>query len=121
MAEIRYIGDDVDAAVDFYTRHLGFELIERMGPPFASIKRDDLIVWISGPRTSARRAIPDGREPVPGGWNRLVLTVEDIEATVASLRDAGVTFRNEIITGPGGKQVLIDDPSGNPIELFQPG
>ena len=120
MAEIRYIVDDVDAALSFYTRHLGFELVERQGPPFASIKRGDLTVWISGPRTSARRAMPDGREPVPGGWNRIVVQVDDLQAAVDSLKGAGITFRNDIVTGPGGKQVLIDDPSGNPIELFQP-
>ena len=121
MAEIRYIVDDVDAALDFYTTRLGFELVERLGPPFASIRRGDLTVWISGPRTSARRAMPDGRQPVPGGWNRIVLQVQDLQTTVDSLRDAGATFRNDIVTGPGGKQILVEDPSGNPIELFQSG
>lgn len=117
---MRYIVDDVDAALSFYVDALGFELVQRMGPPFALIARDGLRLWLSGPGTSARRAMPDGREPVPGGWNRLVIEVEDIEATVSALREAGATFRNEVISGPGGRQVLVDDPSGNAVEIFQP-
>jgi catechol 2,3-dioxygenase-like lactoylglutathione lyase family enzyme len=120
MAAVRYIVDDVDAALEFYTGHLGFEVIERMGPPFALIARDGLRLCLSGPGTSARRPMPDGREPEPGGWNRLVIEVEDIEATVAGMRGMGATFRNEIISGPGGRQIVVDDPSGNPIEVFQP-
>ncbi len=120
MATVRYLVDDVDAALEFYTKYLGFELKQRMGPPFAMIGRGDLDLWIAGPGTSARRPMPDGREPEPGGWNRLVIEVEDIQATAEAMREAGVSFRNEIIKGPGGQQVLVEDPSGNPIEIFQP-
>jgi predicted enzyme related to lactoylglutathione lyase len=91
-----------------------------MGAPFAMVSRGDLRLWLSGPGSSARRPMPDGASPVSGGWNRLVLEVPDLPATVANLRRAGARFRNEIVTGPGGKQILIDDPSGNPIELFEP-
>ncbi len=118
MATVRYIVDDTDAAVSFYVQHLGFESVFRMGP-FASIAKDDLNVWISGPQTSAARPMPDGRVPEPGGWNRFVIEVDDIEAVVASMRQAGVNFRNDIISGPGGKQIVAEDPSGNPIEVFQ--
>jgi catechol 2,3-dioxygenase-like lactoylglutathione lyase family enzyme len=117
---IRYIVDDVDAALAFYVDGLGFDLVERMGPPFALVQRDGLRLWLSGPGTSAQRPMPDGREPVPGGWNRLVVEVSDIEATAAALRANGTAFRNEIISGPGGRQVVLDDPSGNPVEIFQP-
>jgi catechol 2,3-dioxygenase-like lactoylglutathione lyase family enzyme len=117
---MRYIVDDVDTALSFYVDALGFELVQRMGPPFALIARDGLRLWLSGPGTSARRPMPDGREPEPGGWNRLVVEVEDIDAATSALRDAGATFRNEIISGPGGRQVLVEDPSGNPVELFEP-
>ena len=89
-----------------------------MGPAFAIVELDGLELWLSGPQTSAARPMPDGREPAPGGWNRLVLEVDDVEVTVARLHAAGVTFRNEPLSGPGGTQVLIEDPSGNPIELF---
>jgi catechol 2,3-dioxygenase-like lactoylglutathione lyase family enzyme len=119
-AVVRYLVGNVDEAVAFYTERLGFELEQRMGPAFAIVARDGLAVWLSGPQTSAAQPMPDGREPEPGGWNRLVLTVDDLEAVVAGLRDAGATFRNEIVTGPGGKQILLDDPAGNPIELFEP-
>jgi catechol 2,3-dioxygenase-like lactoylglutathione lyase family enzyme len=120
MAVARYIVDDVDAALAFYTEVFGFELVQRWGPPFASIGKGDQQVWLSGPGTSARKAMPDGGEPVPGGWNRIVVEVDDIEAVVAQLRGRGATFRNEPLPGPGGTQVLIEDPSGNPIEVFQP-
>ena len=119
MAVIRYMVTDVDQAVDFYTRHLGFTLQQRMGPPFAIVTRGDLKLWVSGPQASAGRPMPDGRVPEPGGWNRLVIEVEDLAALVATLKVAGVRFRNDIISGPGGSQVLVEDPSGNPIELFQ--
>ena len=119
MAEIRYIVDDVDAALDFYTQRLGFELVERLGSPFASIRRGDLTVWISGPRTSARRASQTADSPCPAAGTGSSC-VQDLQATVDSLRDASVTFRNDIVTGPGGKQILVEDPSGNAIELFQP-
>jgi catechol 2,3-dioxygenase-like lactoylglutathione lyase family enzyme len=120
MAVALYIVDDVDAALAFYTEVLGFELVQRWGPPFASIGKGGQQVWLSGPGTSARKAMPDGGEPVPGGWNRIVVEVDDIEAVVAQLRGRGATFRNEPLPGPGGTQVLIEDPSGNPIEVFQP-
>jgi catechol 2,3-dioxygenase-like lactoylglutathione lyase family enzyme len=117
---VRYMVDDVDAAIEFYTAHLGFTLLTRMAPAFADVKRGDLRLLLSGRTSSAGRPMPDGRQPVPGGWNRIHLIVDDIAAEVERLRGAGVRFRNDIITGPGGAQVLIEDPSGNPIELFQP-
>ncbi len=119
MATFRYLVHDVDEAVAFYQELLGFTLRKRF-PPFAMIERGDLLLWIAGPQTSAAKPMPDGRKPEPGGWNRIVVEVEDIEAVVADLRSRGVTFRNEPLTGPGGTQVLIEDPSGNPIEIFQP-
>lgn len=119
MATIRYLVRDVDQAVDFYTSHLGFTLEQRMGPPFAIVTRGDLRLWIAGPQSSAARPMPDGRVPEPGGWNRLVIEVEDIAAMVATMKAAGLRFRNDVVTGPGGSQVLIEDPSGNPIEIFE--
>lgn len=120
MAVVRYLVEDVDEALPFYAA-LGFELVERWGPPFAMVARDDLTIWLSGPGTSARRPMPDGAEPVPGGWNRFVVEVDDVAATVEALRATGARFRNEPISGPGGTQVLVEDPSGNPVELFSPG
>jgi catechol 2,3-dioxygenase-like lactoylglutathione lyase family enzyme len=117
---VRYMVDDVQAAVDFYTAHLGFTLIKNWGPAFADVQRGALRLLLSGPESSAGRPMPDGRTPGPGGWNRIHLIVEDIEAEVVRLRAGGLPFRNEIVTGPGGSQILLDDPSGNPIELFQP-
>jgi catechol 2,3-dioxygenase-like lactoylglutathione lyase family enzyme len=119
MATVRYLVKHVDAAVSFYTAHLGFELERRMGPPFAIVRRGDLRLWLSGPESSASRPMPDGRLPEPGGWNRLVIEVGDLQATVQQLMQAGLIFRNQIVSGPGGKQILLEDPSGNPIELFQ--
>ena len=117
---VRYMVDDVDAAIAFYTTHLGFSLLTRMAPAFADVARGDLRLLLSGRTSSAGRPMPDGRQPVPGGWNRIHLIVDDIAAEVERLRGVGVRFRNDIIKGPGGAQVLIEDPSGNPIELFQP-
>jgi catechol 2,3-dioxygenase-like lactoylglutathione lyase family enzyme len=117
---VRYMVHDIDAAIAFYTTHLGFQLLTRQAPAFADVKRGDLRLLLSARTSSAGRPMPDGRQPVPGGWNRIHLIVDDIEAEVARLRAAGVPFRNDIVKGPGGSQVLIDDPSGNPIELFQP-
>jgi glyoxylase I family protein len=111
--------NDVDKAVEFYTQLLGFSLDERWGPAFAIVSKADLKLWISGPETSAARAMPDGRIPQSGGWNRFVLEVEDIHTLVNKLKQAGAVFRNEVISGPGGLQTLVEDPSGNPIELFQ--
>jgi catechol 2,3-dioxygenase-like lactoylglutathione lyase family enzyme len=120
VVHVRYMVDDVDAAVGFYTTHLGFTLLSSAAPAFADIVRGRLRLLLSGRTSSAGRAMPDGRKPGPGGWNRIHLLVADISADVARLRAAGVTFRNDVVTGPGGKQILLDDPSGNPIELFQP-
>jgi catechol 2,3-dioxygenase-like lactoylglutathione lyase family enzyme len=120
VATVRYLVTDVDAAIAFYTERLGFTLQQQMGPAFAIVARDGLSLWLAGPKSSAARAMPDGRKPEPGGWNRLVLELDDLEAEVATLREAGATFRNAIVTGPGGKQILLEDPDGNPIELFQP-
>ena len=117
---VRYMVDDVGAAVNFYTTHLGFTLLTNYGPAFAAVKRGYLRLLLSGPTSSAGRPMPDGRQPGPGGWNRIHLLVDDIDAEVARLRGAGVRLRNDVVTGPGGKQILLDDPSGNPIELFQP-
>ena|SRR5215210_173511 len=119
MATVRYLVRDVDAAISFYTEHFGFALEQQMGPAFAIVARDDLLLWLSGPQSSAARPMPDGRRPEPGGWNRLVVEVEDLETKVAELKKAGVTFRNEIVTGPGGKQIVLDDSDGNPVELFE--
>jgi len=120
MVNVRYMVDDVEKAIAFYTKLLGFELLTSFGPAFADVKRGNLRLLLSGPNSSAGRAMPDGAKPGPGGWNRIHLLVDDIEAEVARLRTAGARFRNDIITGPGGKQVLLQDPSGNVVELFQP-
>ena len=120
MPVVRYLVADTDEAVAFYVDLLGFTLQARLGPAFAIVERDGLELWVSGPRTSAAQPMPDGRVPVAGGWNRLVLEVEDVGEKTARLRAAGVTFRNEPLTGPGGTQVLVEDPSGNPVELFSP-
>jgi catechol 2,3-dioxygenase-like lactoylglutathione lyase family enzyme len=117
---VRYMVDDVKAAVDFYTTHLGFSLISSAAPAFADVRRGNLRLLLSGPTSSAGRPMRDGRTPSPGGWNRIHLIVDDITGEVARLRDTGLSFRNEIVTGPGGSQILLDDPSGNPVELFQP-
>ncbi len=119
MATIRYLVRDVESSIEFYTKYLGFQLEEQMGPAFAIVAKDDLNLWLSGPQTSAARAMPDGRKPEAGGWNRLVIEVDDIESLVTTMKAAGVGFRNEIVQGPGGKQILVEDPSGNPIELFE--
>jgi catechol 2,3-dioxygenase-like lactoylglutathione lyase family enzyme len=117
---VRYMVDDVEAAVTFYTTHLGFTLLTNYGSAFADVKWGNLRLLLSGPTSSAGRPMPDGQQPGPGGWNRIHLLVDDIDAEVARLRGAGMRFRNDVVTGPGGKQILLEDPSGNPIELFQP-
>ena len=120
LVSVRYLVDDVEASIAFYTEHFGFTVLSSFPPAFADIVRGRLRLLLSGPRSSAGRPMPDGRRPEPGGWNRIHLIVEDIAGEVERLRAAGLTFRNEIVSGPGGQQILIDDPSGNPIELFQP-
>ena len=117
---VRYLVDDVDAASDFYVTHLGFELVWSAGAAFAEIASGNLHLLLSGAASSAGRPMPDGRRPGPGGWNRIHLIVDDIAGEVERLGAAGVTFRSEIVTGPGGAQIVFDDPSGNPVELFQP-
>lgn len=117
---VRYMVDDVDAAVAFYTTHLGFKLISKTLPAFADVALGELRLLLSGPTSSAGRPMPDGRRPTPGGWNRIHLIVDDLSAEVDRLRRVGVHFRNDIVTGPGGSQILFDDSSGNPIELFEP-
>lgn len=117
---VRYMIDDVPAALAFYTNHLGFSVEMDASPVFASVSRDGVRLLLSGKTTSGRRAMPDGSQPAPGGWNRIQLQVADLVAEVDRLRTAGLRFRNDIIAGPGGSQVLLDDPSGNPVELFQP-
>jgi len=120
MASVRYLVKDVDRSIAFYTQHLGFALKQQMGPAFARVSRDDLILWLSGPQSSAARPMPDGRRPEPGGWNRLVLEMKDLPSRVAEMKQAGLRFRNDIVVGPGGKQILVEDPDGNPVELFEP-
>ncbi len=119
-ANVRYMVHDVDAAVAFYTTHLGFTLLSSASPAFADAARGPLRLLLSGPTSSAGRAMRDGRQPQPGGWNRIQLVVENLPAEVDRLKVAGLRFRNAIVTGPGGSQILFDDPSSNPIELFQP-
>jgi len=120
VATVRYLVTDVDAAVAFYST-LGFVLTERWGPPFAVMRLGDLTLWISGPGTSASKTLPDGSRPVPGGWNRFVVEVPDIGAAVRDLTAKGGRFRSQPVEGPGGRQVVCEDPSGNPIELFEAG
>jgi catechol 2,3-dioxygenase-like lactoylglutathione lyase family enzyme len=120
MVSVRYMVDDVQAAVDFYTSHLGFTVRTNFAPAFADVTSGNLRLLLAGPASSAGRPMPDGRKPVPGGWNRIHLIVPDIASEVARLRGEGVSFRNEVVTGPGGKQILLEDPAGNVVELFEP-
>ena len=120
LVNVRYMVDDVDSAIDFYTTQFGFTLRSSAAPAFADVVRGNLRLLLSGPTSSGGRPMPDGRTPEPGGWNRMHFIVEDIDAEVGRLRAAGITFRNDIISGPGGRQILLEDPAGNPIELFQP-
>jgi catechol 2,3-dioxygenase-like lactoylglutathione lyase family enzyme len=117
---VRYMVDDVENAVAFYTTHFGFTVLSNHAPAFADVAGGNLRLLLSGPTSSAGRPMPDGRTPGPGGWNRLHFIVDDIAAEAERLRSAGVKFRNDIVSGPGGQQILLEDPSGNPIELFQP-
>ena len=120
LVSVRYMVDDVQAAVDFYTSHLGFTVRTSAAPAFADVTRGNLRLLLAGPASSAGRSMPDGRKPGPGGWNRIHMIVPDISSEVARLRAEGVSFRNEIVSGPGGKQILIEDPAGNVVELFEP-
>ncbi len=120
LVNVRYMVDDVERAVDFYTAHFGFTVRTSAAPAFADVVRGNLRLLLSGPTSSAGRPMPNGSTPEPGGWNRIHFIVDDIAAEVERLRSTGATFRNDIVSGPGGRQVLLEDPSGNPIELFQP-
>ena len=120
LVNVRYMVDDVENAVDFYTTHFGFTLRSSAAPAFADVVRGNLRLLLSGPTSSGGRPMPDGRTPEPGGWNRIQFIVDDIAAEVERLRSGGMKFRNDIVSGPGGQQILLDDPAGNPIELFQP-
>ena len=119
MATVRYLVNDVERAIDFYTRTLEFKLDQSMAPAFARISKDDLTLWLAGPKSSAARPMPDGRQPEPGGWNRFVIEIAELEPLVAKLKQEGIRFRNDVVTGPGGKQILLEDPDGNVVELFE--
>jgi catechol 2,3-dioxygenase-like lactoylglutathione lyase family enzyme len=121
MVAIRYIVHSVDSAVAFYRDRLGFKVVQQFGAAMAIMEHEELRLWLAGPGASASRPMPDGRKPEPGGWNRFVIELDDLESKIAELRQAGVKFRNDIVVGPGGKQILCEDPSGNVVELFQPG
>ena len=120
IVNVRYMVNDVDASIAFYTKLLGFELLTSAAPAFADVRRGNLRLLLAGPTSSAGRPMPDGTKPGPGGWNRIHLVVDDIDGEVAQLRSAGARFRNDIVEGPGGKQILLQDPSGNVVEFFQP-
>jgi catechol 2,3-dioxygenase-like lactoylglutathione lyase family enzyme len=117
---VRYMVDDVDEAIAFYTELLGFELLSSASPAFADVRRGNLRLLLAGPTSSAGRPMPDGTKPEPGGWNRIHFIVDDIDTEVARLREVGARFRNDVVEGPGGKQILLEDPSDNVVELFQP-
>lgn len=119
MAAFRYLVHDVEVAISFYTQSLGFKLEEQFGPAMAILSKDDFTLWLAGPMSSAAQPMPSGKKPEPGGWNRFVLEVENINDLTVKLKANGVIFRNEILSGPGGQQILCEDPSGNVIELFQ--
>lgn len=121
MAQVRYIVEDVDGSVEFYVGLLDFDLKQQHGKAIAIVSRGDLQLWLAGPQSSASQPMSDGSQPAPGGWNRIVLEVTDIDAQVELMREAGVRFRNDIVDGPGGRQILCLDPCGNLVELFQPG
>ena len=120
IISVRYLVDDVDKSIAFYTELLGFEVLTSFPPAFADVKRGNLRLLLSGPKSSAGRPMADGARPGPGGWNRIHFIVDDIDSEVDRLRGAGATFRNDVVVGPGGKQILLQDPSGNFVELFQP-
>ncbi len=120
MTSVRYLVNEVDEAISFYSKALGFEIKQQFGPAMAIMAKEGFTLWLAGPQSSAAKAMPDGQKPQPGGWNRFVLQVDDLSALVVRLKAENVRFRNEIVKGPGGSQILCEDPSGNVIELFQP-
>ena len=120
IVNVRYMVNNVDESIAFYTKLLGFELLTSVAPAFADVQRGNLRLLLAGPTSSAGRPMPDGTKPGPGGWNRIHFIVDDIDAAVAQLRDAGATFRNDIVQGPGGKQILLRDPSGKVVDIFEP-
>ena len=119
MATVRYLVTDVERSIAFYTKALGFTLDQSMAPAFARVSSNDLTLWLAGPQSSAARPMPDGRRPAPGGWNRFVVEMEDLVSRVAEMKRAGLRFRNDVVVGPGGKQILLEDPDGNVVELFE--
>ena len=119
MATMRYLVHDVGVSVSFYVDGFGFEVVQDYAPAMAIVRRDDLTLWLAGPTASAARPMPDGRTPEPGGWNRVVIEVDDLDERITTLGSAGVVFRNEVVQGPGGRQILAEDPSGNVVELFE--
>jgi catechol 2,3-dioxygenase-like lactoylglutathione lyase family enzyme len=119
VATVRYLVTDVERSITFYTEALGFKLEQSMAPAFARVSKNDLTLWLAGPQSSAARPMPDGRRPEPGGWNRFVVEVEDLVSRVAELKQADRHFRNDVVVGPGGKQILLEDPDGNLVELFE--
>ncbi len=120
MARVRYLVEDLERSIAFYTRHLGFTLEQQSGTAFASVVKGDLTLLLSGPQSSGHRPLSDGRRQEPGGWNRIVLNVDDLASRVAVLKQANLHFRSDIVTGPGGQQIQLEDPDGNPVELFEP-
>ena len=120
MARVRYLVEDLERSIAFYTRHLGFTLEQQSGTAFASVVKGDLTLLLSGPQSSGHRPLSDGRRQEPGGWNRIVLNVDDLASRVAALKQANLHFRSDIVTGPGGKQIQLEDPDGNSVELFEP-
>jgi len=119
VATVRYLVTDVERSIAFYTKALGFKLDQSMAPAFARVSNNDLTLWLAGPQSSAARPMPDGRRPEPGGWNRFVVEMEDLVSRVAEMKRAGLRFRNDVVVGPGGKQILLEDPDGNVVELFE--
>lgn len=119
MATVRYLVTDVERSIAFYTGALGFNLDQSFAPAFARVSKDDLTLWLAGPQSSAARPMPDGRKPAPGGWNRFVVEIDDLESRIKQMKQAGLAFRNEVVKGPGGKQILLEDPDGNVVELFE--
>lgn len=119
MATVRYLVTDVERSIGFYTKALGFKLDQSMAPAFARVSGNGMTLWLAGPKSSAARPMPDGVRPAPGGWNRFVVEVEDLASRVAEMKRSGLRFRNDVVTGPGGKQILLEDPDGNVVELFE--